>query len=305
MSDWLKEYGVEGPLGFPMLEKQARGLDELLKGHSKDSAMAFQRQAISAAVVSLSIPTGAEVNEGERSDVSWISTEKPDKYDSIILSKGVNDAQFAQNPIVTLGHSYWMPPVGRSLWRKKIKKGINGYNGIKAKTVYPRKPDSWPKDDEGRDAPWPPDKVLSLVQAQMLNGKSIGFLPLKAHSPSSHEIAGNPAMAKVDRIYDEVLLLEYACVYLPGNPDTLVEQVSRGSIDLTPEILKALGMEGLSIRKPDPAPITPPPASLPTPSFVSEDTVARAVSSALAQIDFLSIAKNAIEEQIARRQGRI
>src|SRR5450755_2446405 len=67
-----------------------------------------------------------------------------------------------------------MPPVGKSLWRKRVKDG--DLAGIKAKTQYPAKPDSWPESD-----PWPPDRVLSLVQAGLLNGKSIGFLPLKVH----------------------------------------------------------------------------------------------------------------------------
>src|SRR6516162_10419964 len=54
--------------------------------------------------------------------------------------------------------------------------------GIKAKTKYPERPGSWPKDEEGKDRPWPPDTTLALVQAGLLNGKSIGFLPLKVHA---------------------------------------------------------------------------------------------------------------------------
>ena len=67
-----------------------------------------------------------------------------------------------------------MPPVGRSLWRKRVKDG--DLLGIKKKKQYPAKPDSW-----ALGSPWPPDKVLPLVSAGLLNGKSIGFLPLKVY----------------------------------------------------------------------------------------------------------------------------
>jgi hypothetical protein len=60
------------------------------------------------------------------------------------------------------------PPVGKSLWRKRIKDGAVA--GIKAKTVYPPRPDNWPLDEKGQPSPWPPDKVLSLIQAGMLQG---------------------------------------------------------------------------------------------------------------------------------------
>jgi hypothetical protein len=74
--------------------------------------------------------------------VSWISTETPDRYDHLVFAKGMNNSQFALNPIVTLNHEYTRPPIGRSLWRKRVKNGDT--RGIKAKTVYPPMPASWP-----------------------------------------------------------------------------------------------------------------------------------------------------------------
>ncbi len=38
-----------------------------------------------------------EWNPGERSDVSWISTETPDRYDHVVFAKGMNDSRFALN----------------------------------------------------------------------------------------------------------------------------------------------------------------------------------------------------------------
>ena len=63
-------------------------------------------------------------------------------------------------------------------------------------------PESWPDD-------WPPDTVLTLIQAGRLQGKSVGFGRLKSHAPTSHEIAANADMAKVSRVIDEWLLIEY------------------------------------------------------------------------------------------------
>ena len=46
--------------------------------------------------------------------MSWITTESVDRTGEVVLARGMDDAQFQGNPLVTLGHAYWMPPVGRS-----------------------------------------------------------------------------------------------------------------------------------------------------------------------------------------------
>jgi hypothetical protein len=144
----------------------------------------------------------------------------------------MNDSQFALNPLVTLQHAYHCPPVGRSLWRKRVKDGDRA--GIKAKTVYPAAPKDW---DASTSGPWPADKAFQLVQAALLNGKSIGFLPLKVHytPPAEAEQLGVPVDT---RVIDEWLLLEYACVYLPANPEAIVEAVSKGLLDNLPDPLE-------------------------------------------------------------------
>lgn len=159
MSTFHKSYGTEGPLGFPLSEKQARNLDTLLKALPKSKEFEYRK------TVFLKAPT--ELNPGERSDVSWISTETPDRYDHVVFAKGMNDSQFALNPIVTLNHDYTCPPIGRSLWRKFVKDGDT--RGIKAKTVYPPMPASWPAGEC-----WEPVKVFAQIQAGFLNAESIG-----------------------------------------------------------------------------------------------------------------------------------
>jgi hypothetical protein len=227
--NFLKQYGdTEGPLGLPMRDKQARILEQLLK-----AVPAEDRQL--SRLVTAKAPT--ELLDGERADVSWISTESIDRDKEIVVARGMNDAHFAANPLVTMQHCYWEPPVGQSLWRKRSRDGA--VVGIKAKTHYPARPDDWPgapgayAPGSGAPAPgaspWAPDHAFALVKAGLLQGKSVGFLRLKSHAPSSHEIAARPELAQVSRIIDEWLLLEYACTFLPTNQDALVEAVSKAS----------------------------------------------------------------------------
>ena len=72
-------------------------------------------------------------------------------------------------------------------------------------------------------------------------GSSVGFVRLKSHAPSSHEIAANPDMAQVSRIIHKWLLIEYACTFLPMNQLSLVEAVSKSAVK--PEVLSVLGIE--------------------------------------------------------------
>jgi hypothetical protein len=127
-----------------------------------------------------------------------------DRNKDMATATAMNDSQFAVNPLVTLNHCYHKPPVGRSLWRMRAKDG--DLIGIKAKTQYPTRP------PDCTDPYWPPDKAFSLIKSGLMNGKSIGFICLKSHTPSSHEIAANPDLfTNVRCIIDEWLLLEYAC----------------------------------------------------------------------------------------------
>jgi hypothetical protein len=210
-----------------------------------------------------------------------------DRTGEVVLARGMNDSQFAQNPIVTLQHAYFMPPVGRSLWRKRVKDGPLA--GIKAKTRYPEKPESWTD-------PWPPDKILALVQAGLLQGKSIGFLPTKVHQADPKE-AKKGGYPEGTLVIEEWLLLEYACCFLPMNQDALVEQVSKG-LDVPADILQLLGVE---VTAPvPPAPVTPPVSPL---TFTPLSECEKAVELALASLDVEALVQRAIEEGFARACG--
>jgi hypothetical protein len=276
-----------------MPDRQAQAVDAILRALPKGPEWEYRKVTLEKAAT--------ELNPGERSDVSWISTEAPDRAKEVVLAKGMNDAQFALNPIVTVAHSYWSQPAGKSLWRKRVKDGDRV--GIKAKTRYPDKPEDWPENEHGEKSPWLPDRVFKLVQSGALNGKSIGFLPLKGHTPDDREYQRNGwKHDQVRYVYDEWLLLEYAVCYMPCNGEALVEEVSKGDVPDT--LLQALGVDPATVRK---GPMIPPPAPAPKTivPFTTLREVEKAVQSAIDRIDLKELARKATEEAYQRARGRV
>ncbi len=238
-----RHYGpAEGPLGFPLLDRQAFALEEILKALPKEPAYAYRKAVLTQGP--------SEVLPGERSDVSWITTEDPDRDNEVVIARGMNDSQYRLNPIVTLQHAYYLPPVGKSLWRKRVKDGARA--GVKAKTQYPSRPADW---EDGQS--WPPDVAFALVQADLLRGKSIGFLPTRVHVPDQPERDTN-GWQKVELVVDEWLLLEYACTFLPAQQNAVVEAVSKSAVQVPDEFLRAMGLD-TDLRQPESAviPFTP------------------------------------------------
>ena len=283
MAAFLKQhYGdCEGPLGVPCLDKQARALDALLRSLPRDDLHAPGHFVIEKATT--------ELLPGERSDVSWISTENPDRMREVVVARGMNDDAFKLNPLVTLQHAYWLPPVGRSLWRKRVKDGPLA--GIKAKTQYPARPASWPSASD-----WPPDFAFPLVQSGLLCGKSIGFLPTKARPPTDEERQRQPELAKVQRIIEEWVLLEYACVYLPAQQNAIVEAVSKGLV-IPEEFQQALHLT---------AALTEAPAPQGTHlAFTPLAEVERHIRRRVDQIDFDNLARRAFGNALDRARGRV
>lgn len=273
-------YGpAEGPLGFPMPDRAAQALDAVLRSLPRSNEFAY-RKAVSAEA-----PT--EVSPGERSDVSWISSEEPDRVSEVVLARGMDDSQFKLNPIVTLQHAYTLPPVGRSLWRKVVKDGPR--RGIKAKTLYPTRPADWPKDD------WPPDVAFSLVQADLLRGKSIGFLPTKVHTPTRDE-RQQAGWQGVELVIDEWVLLEYACVYLPCQQNAVVEAVSK-SLPVPDGFLKALGLAEAAAPGQSEWPAVVP--------FVPLEEFERALHGLANHLDLEALARHVMTTEMDRLRGRV
>lgn len=274
-----------GPLGFPCTDRQAFALEALLKALPRDDTFRYRKALIENA------PT--ELSPGERSDVSWISTENPDRLGDVVLARGMNDSQFKLNPIVTLQHAYFLPPVGRSLWRKFVKDGST--RGIKAKTQYPARPADWPAAKD-----WPADVAFTLVQADLLRGKSIGFLPTKVHTPTDKEIEKN-GWGKVGLVIDEWVLLEYACVFLPAQQNAVVEAVSKSAVPpLSEEVQKAIGILVKGLDTP-----APPAADAPAIPFTPLEEIHQAIRRRIGTFDFDHLARQALQEAIDRKKGRI
>ncbi|MBX9677505.1 MAG: hypothetical protein K2X38_01995 [Gemmataceae bacterium] len=215
----LKPYfDTEGPFGLPMKDAQARALEEMLKNVPREDAFALRRTVVARGI--------SELQAEGRSDVSWITEQSPDRVGDVVLASGMDDSHFQLNPIVTLNHDYQQPPVGRSLWRKRVKEG--SLVGVKAKTHYPARPDGWLGD-------WGPDQAFALVRSGLLLGKSIGFIPLALHPPTAEEIAKNASWKGVRYVVERWLLIEYACCYLPMQPNSVVEEIHK-SAAISPQL---------------------------------------------------------------------
>ncbi len=200
-------FDTEGPFGLPMKDKQAQLLEAKLKEIPKDDAFAFRRASYARGL--------SEFQPEGRADVSWITEESADRAGDVVVAAGMDDSHFALNPLVTLNHDYAAPPVGRSLWRRRVREGT--LVGVKAKTHYPPRPTTW------QETAWPPDAAFDLVQSGLLLGKSIGFVPLQLREPTAANRRNG--MEKVRYIIEKWLLVEYACCYLPMQPNAVVEQV--------------------------------------------------------------------------------
>lgn len=192
---------VESSLGVKTTEDMARTIDAALKTLPKDAAFQYRRKAA----------TDTEVQPGQRTDVSTITTAHIDRDQESVLPAGFVLDEYRANPIVLFGHDQDRP-VGRCLWIKSSDKGLV------AKTQYPDRPDKFVGD-------WLPDFVFSMVQAEVLKGKSVGFLPLDIRDPTAEELAAAPDL---QRVITRALLVEYSVVSIPSNPEALVEAVGKG-----------------------------------------------------------------------------
>jgi hypothetical protein len=221
----LKAYGsTEGPFGIPMSPEIAKAIEDLI-GADGASLSAECRELIAAGPVRRGrTPISMEFQEGERADISVITTDSVDRDREVILPKGINTKQFEQAGMpVTFAHKYDELPIGRGLWIQRRSDPPR----LIAKTHYHERPQDW-------TGPWLADAVVHLLKADGLRGKSIGFIPLKVHTPTSDEIKKNPEWADARLVYDEILLLEYAVAPIQSNPDALVQAVAK---------TKALGIE--------------------------------------------------------------
>jgi hypothetical protein len=222
--DRYKKKGLcVGPMGFPQKSEVARQLEAMLKQAEKEG-MSYKRQFVTRLPLT--------VEDGERADISTISSIDVDRDGEVVLASGAELKQFQANPVVTFGHDYSIPPVGRAQWIKFEPTQATA-TSIKAKTEYA---------PEGlydlADVTW------GLVKAGFLVGKSVGFLPTELSPPTTKEIdASEGRWAKVSRVIRKWTMYEYSVATVPSNPSSLVEAVAKGQLILPEYMRKAMGLD--------------------------------------------------------------
>jgi hypothetical protein len=279
MTTLLRPYfDTEGPCGLPMKDRQAKALESRLKDLPKDDAYALRRCSVERGVTEV-LPEG-------RCEVSWITAEAPDRVGDVVLASGMDDSHYRLNPIVTLNHAYDQPPVGRSLWRRRVREGTLA--GVKAKTVYPPRPATW-------DDAWPPDRAFELIQAGLLCGKSIGFFPLKLRPPTPKE-SELPGYQNVRYVIEEWLLAEYACCVLPMQPHAVVAEVCKQADGAeTWSRLPACSGAGQAGSLPHDGPIF----------FTTLDDIAKSLPARLLSADFIRRLEKALQRSWEKTRGRV
>jgi len=218
---------TEGPLGIPQTDAAAKETELLLRGLPEEDRVLKRAEYED---------TGAEIVEGERSDVSYVTTDTVDRDREVVVSSGGDWRLYLTNPIVPLAHDYHALPVGRCLWVKRVKRADG--DGWKAKTRYHTRP-------ANHEGPWLPDAVWHLVHAGDLRGKSIGFIALKSREPKPAEIEERPELAEARRLITKWHALEYSVCAVPTNPDALVQAVSKArdaGLEIPDELYAALGV---------------------------------------------------------------
>jgi len=186
-------------------EDVAREVDEVVKGLPKDSAYAYRRK---------SVAEFKGIEPSERTDVSYITVQSVDSVGDFVSLDGVDTANYDKHKTVFFEHDRERI-AGKNLWLKADGRGIL------AKTYYPARPEKF-------DGEWLPERIWGLVSCDppLLVGKSVGFLPLEIEEPDAELRKSGCQM-----VIKKSLLMEYSCVSVPANPDTIIQSIQK-NLDL-------------------------------------------------------------------------
>jgi hypothetical protein len=215
-----------GPLGFPMRSDVASEIDSLIKTLDSDCRKYIDDHG---GVPRRLVAEKAQTDEGERADVSVVTSEAVDRDSEVMLARGADWGQFRKNPVVTFAHDYRALPVGRAAW---VKRQQNPDRWI-AKTLYSRRPEDWPEAQE-----WFPDAVWHMVNEGTLRGKSVGFIPTEISPPTEDDLKSRPDMAAVRAVIRKYTVIEYAVAPVQSNPEALVTELIKA---------KAKGIDGVGV----------------------------------------------------------
>src|SRR4051812_17471003 len=88
---------VETDFGCRVAEAIAPELDRLYKALPKDKEHAVRRKAYEP-------KAPPEFVEGEKADISWISTKEVDHEGEVVLPEGIDLSIYQKNPVVLWSH---------------------------------------------------------------------------------------------------------------------------------------------------------------------------------------------------------
>ncbi len=152
-----------------------------------------------------------DTDSEERTVTAVISSAAIDRDQEILVPRGADLTNFLKNPVVLWAHDHSMPAIGKALFI--AVKGRKIVAKVKfASTEFA-------------------SEIFTLFKEGVLNAFSVGFKPTKSHTPTPKEIAKNPELAEVFRIFDEWELLEFSPVNVPANPEALATAVKSMSDD--------------------------------------------------------------------------
>ena len=279
-TDFTAGLDVEGPLGFKMKEKAAVDLEAVLKAEGMEKDPGYRRYYVEDLEYT---------KTKERSDVSWITKESPDKQQEVILTDGINDSIIRRNNIVTINHS--LPAVGENVWLKKEE--VDGKKGMKAQTKYLPRPEGF----DARDT-WVGDRIFNLVVQKAMTGKSVGILPVPGavRGPTQAEVDENPDWYGC-KVYERSYLVEYAVCPNPVHPEALTLTVTKSFPEEAEALIAFLGLPKLVVKaEPELKKITMIPVGKILPLLVKERIRA---------VNFRELASGLTKHAIYRKTGRI
>jgi hypothetical protein len=196
----IKQTIVEGPFGVKMVESMALAIE----------AMNLPSECT---YITKSIPDATyELPEGERSDISIVTTESVDRQKEVVIADGCNWTEYKKAGSPVLFNHDLSNSIGRAAWIKRQN------NGWVAKTLYHTRPDNWTGD-------WEPDKTFHLVKNCGMKGKSISFIPmLPPRMPIGNEVGRYPGAKS---IIESCIILEYSVCPIGVNKDSNVLVVAK------------------------------------------------------------------------------
>lgn len=150
-----------------------------------------------------------EYRESEDVVIHTITTDDIDRYNTIVVSRGMNLDNYRKNPVVLDSHNYnsIFNTVGKAIW---IKLRSDGRGTVQAT--------KFADNQKGNEAKY-------LVKNGYIRASSIGFIPLE------RKFEGDVL------IFPKSELIEVSFVPVPGNPNALVwqEQIRALSVELDVE----------------------------------------------------------------------